>query len=332
MERKSKRFKMKKIIFILLMMIIPLIGFNQNLSMPGDNFNLFAVLKAFQESPTLEVFEEKINSFDSKINNLDLDFNNQIDYISVIEYIDIQGAHLITLQIDVSEKEKQDVAVITVQKINNEIKTQIIGDEELYGKDYIVEPGVKNTKNTGYIGNEVIYDTYDNINNWPIIIYMYNTNYNYWVSSYHWGYYPQHFRPWNPYPYYYYYGYHKHNHGYFKQHFKQTNTNNYANWYNYYGQRKMISNSVISNRNKNIYKKTYSNPDLEKQGQRLYNQEHSIARPQGIDPAKIYKNQEPRQIQQRQEPRQVQQRQEPRQVQQRQEPRQVPPQNQSKRH
>ena len=53
----------------------------EKLGLPGDNLNLFAVMKLFQESETLEAFEQKLNEENSKINNLDLDGEENTDYI-----------------------------------------------------------------------------------------------------------------------------------------------------------------------------------------------------------------------------------------------------------
>jgi len=58
------------------------------LGLPGDNFNLYAVMKLFQESETLEGFERSLNDENSRINNLDLNNDNYIDYIKVIDYPD----------------------------------------------------------------------------------------------------------------------------------------------------------------------------------------------------------------------------------------------------
>ena len=41
------------------------------LGLPGDNLNLYAVMKLFQESKTLEEFERNLNDEKSHINNLD---------------------------------------------------------------------------------------------------------------------------------------------------------------------------------------------------------------------------------------------------------------------
>jgi len=64
-------------------------------------------------------------------------------------------AHAIALRIDMNDNETQDVAVIEVERdANNQTHVQIVGDESLYGKDYIVEPN-QNTPNPGYSGGAV---------------------------------------------------------------------------------------------------------------------------------------------------------------------------------
>jgi len=59
----------------------------KQLGLPGDNLNLYAALKIFQESKTLEDFEKALNDPDQKINNLDLDGVNHIDYINVLDKV-----------------------------------------------------------------------------------------------------------------------------------------------------------------------------------------------------------------------------------------------------
>lgn len=111
-----------------------------SLGLPGDNLNLSAVLEIFQQSQTLEDFERALNTEDKKVNNLDLNRDNRTDYIKVID--NVQGnAHAIVLQTPINATESQDVAVIMVDKdAQGEISVQIIGDEDLYGKNYIIEP------------------------------------------------------------------------------------------------------------------------------------------------------------------------------------------------
>ena len=59
------------------------------------------------------------------------------------------------LQVDVTEKETQDVAVILLSKDKNDkVIMQIVGDVDLYGKDYVIEPKPPVTNNPGYVGND----------------------------------------------------------------------------------------------------------------------------------------------------------------------------------
>ncbi|HRS39328.1 MAG TPA: hypothetical protein P5292_09135, partial [Bacteroidia bacterium] len=83
------------------------------LGLPGDNLNLAAVLDVFRQSPTLESFESALNADTSKINNLDLNNDGKVDYIKVVDRPE-ENVHTIVLQVDLNEKETQDVAVIFV--------------------------------------------------------------------------------------------------------------------------------------------------------------------------------------------------------------------------
>src|SRR4051812_37948283 len=129
----------------------------EQLNLPGDNLNLYAVMKLFQESPTLEEFEKKLNDESNKVNNLDLNGDNQTDYIKVIDNPE-GDTHNIALRVAVSKDEDQDVAVFVVNKDRNgQVQVQLIGDEDLYGKDYIIEPDTRPpsaTPNPGYAGDQ----------------------------------------------------------------------------------------------------------------------------------------------------------------------------------
>jgi hypothetical protein len=254
----------------------------QKLNLPGDNLNLYAVLNLFQESETLELFEENLNAEESKINNLDLNNDDKIDYIKVIDNVDGE-THLIILQVAINDKENQDVAVFVVTKSgNNEIQIQLIGDEELYGKDYIIEPkssnsdSEKSTPNPGYSTNTtsssgktiVVEKTIIvQVQTWPVITYMYTPSYVRWRSPWYWGYYPPYWNPWSPYYWHYYYGYHYHWHNHYHGHYynsRNYRTPIYRN--NYYNRSRSQSNTVISNRNLGNYNKTYSHPETKKAG------------------------------------------------------------------
>jgi len=209
---------MKKTVLILVFsfFFIPLFAQQPELGLPGDNFNLYGVLNIFQNSPTLEDFERSVNNPDSKVNNLDLNGDGQIDYIHVIDNVN-GPVHDIVLRDDVNANETQDVAVIEVEKdANNVVHIQIVGDEALYGKDYIVEPQ-QNTANPGYVGNVQVNRTYYPPSSWAIVGFMYAPAYVVWHSPYYWGYYPHYWHPWYPVSYNVYYGYHRPYYNYYRR-------------------------------------------------------------------------------------------------------------------
>ena len=188
---------------------------DEYLGLPGDNLNLYAVMKLFQESETLEGFERSLNDENSRINNLDLNGDNMVDYITISDYVD-GNVHTIVLRALLTQNESQDVAVFTVEKLRNgEVQIQLIGDEALYGRNYIIEPIYAETPNPGYTVRSVnranvavVTTTYYDIAAWPMIRYIYHPSYVVWHSSWYWGYYPDYWNPWRSYYWHFYYGYH----------------------------------------------------------------------------------------------------------------------------
>ena len=127
------------------------------LGLPGDNLDLYAVLDLFQKSKTIEAFEKSLNDEKEKINNLDLNLDKKIDFIKVAT-TKKDSAYTFVLQVDVTKTETQDVAVIFLNKEKGKVSLQIVGDEELYGKDYVIEPKGNSsvTANPGYTGDNPV--------------------------------------------------------------------------------------------------------------------------------------------------------------------------------
>lgn len=204
---------MKTFFTIIFVLFSTLLFSQEQIGLPGDNLNLYAVLGLFQKSPTLEQFERDLNNPDNKINNLDLNGDGQTDYIHVTDHV-ISSSHMIALQIYVSQTEKQDVAVIEVGRVNGDVRVQVIGDEELYGKDYIVEPqaSTPNPAYTDNIGSSNVSVSND-VATWAIINWMFLPTYTVYASPYYYGYYPYYWHPWHPVYYNEYYGWHSHYYG-----------------------------------------------------------------------------------------------------------------------
>lgn len=193
---------------------------------PGEHLDLFGVLDLFREAESVEVFEKRLNDSEGEVNNLDLNEDNQVDYVTVIE--EVEGdTHVFVLRVPLAEEESQDIATIELEKSSaGEYSVQIVGDEEIYGPDYIVEPedmsssaaalgvltvGVQRIAGlTGVLGGGVVAGTpntallssgatvWIRVSAWPIVRVVYAPGYRVWRSPYYWGYYPRWWRPWRP--------------------------------------------------------------------------------------------------------------------------------------
>ncbi len=172
--------------------------------LPGDHFSLEAALELFKKSESPENFEKMLNAENNDANNLDLNEDGQIDYIRVIDRMD-GDAHAIVLQVPVSTSESQDIAVIEVEKDGAETATlQIIGDEDIYGREVITEPfeedAVQNGGKHGPAMPPVPAFIVVNVWGWPAVRYIYRPAYVVYVSPWRWGVYPTWWRPFRPRP------------------------------------------------------------------------------------------------------------------------------------
>jgi len=186
---------MKNILFVLMVLLTSLLSkpvFSQTgsdttlLGLPGDNLDLYAVLDLFQKSKTIEEFEKTLNTEKTGINNLDLNLDKKVDFIKV-ETKQKDKDFTFILQVDVTEKEKQDVAVILVSKDKNDkVTLQIVGDPDLYGKDYVIEPkpaAPATTANPAYSGTDPVVVTVPApttvvvVESAPIVQYVYSPVY-----------------------------------------------------------------------------------------------------------------------------------------------------------
>lgn len=164
----------------------------------SDNLDLKAVASIFGESSSLQEFERKLNDPRLQLSNLDLNDDNQVDYIRVIESVE-NRTHVIILQAVLGRDMFQDVASIDVERDRyNNVSIQVVGDEFMYGPNYIYEPI--------YYSTPAIYASF-----WI-------GNYRPYYSRWNWNYYPSYYYTWNPFPVYRY----------------RNNINNCINRYNSY--------------------------------------------------------------------------------------------------
>lgn len=251
----------------------------ERLNLPGDNLNLYAVIKLFQECKTLEEFEGKLNDSEQMINNLDLNNDGKVDYIMVMDYSE-GNLHNIVLRVAMNAHEDQDVAVIIVEKQSDgSVIVQIIGDETLYGKDYIIEPNYAETPNPGYKGNTNYSSsssgsttTYYEVSEWPVVVHIYEPYYASWYSPWYWGFYPPYWHPWTPFFWHFYYGYHYHWWVYYNTYYRPWRYYRCHHGYFtvYYGRVRHHSPTVIVNINHNVYVNTYSKPEKFVDGEKFF--------------------------------------------------------------
>ena len=146
----------------------------------GENLDLEAVMELFNNAESVEDFENALNDSTNEVNNLDLNEDGEVDYIRVVEHVD-GDAHILVLQVPLAENEYQDVATINVENNNDDWVLQAVGDPEIYGEDYYVEPE----------DNSEVQTT-------TVVVVMFGVGYNPWVSPWRWRYYPRLWRPWRP--------------------------------------------------------------------------------------------------------------------------------------
>jgi hypothetical protein len=130
------------------------------LGLPGDNLDLYSVMTLFQKSKTIEEFQKSLNEEKTGINNLDLDNDKKVDFIKVVTK-QKEESYTFILQIDVSKTKTQDVASILVDRDKNKkVTLKIVGNKDLYGKDYVVTPNTSATPsvtaNPAYTGDNPV--------------------------------------------------------------------------------------------------------------------------------------------------------------------------------
>lgn len=168
---------MKRLFLFIAIMLMGVLTFAQDTFTVSANsedisqsLDLKIVAKLFAEAETVEQFETLLNNPDSAFSNLDLNGDGQIDYLRVVE-TGVSNNRLIVIQAVLAKDIFQDVASIYVEKNEkNEVTVQVIGDEYVYGTNYIIEPV--------YVYRPVIYT------------YLWNPYWRPWYSPWYWNYYP----------------------------------------------------------------------------------------------------------------------------------------------
>ena len=144
----------------------------------SENLDLRMVATLFGQAKDLAEFEQMLNNPDSAYSNLDLNGDGDVDYLRVVETAD-NNRHLVVIQAVLAKDIYQDVASIFVEKDpeSEAVTVQVIGDEYIYGADYIIEPV--------YIYRPYIYD------------WFWGPSWVCWHSPFYWGYWPAWWHPYH---------------------------------------------------------------------------------------------------------------------------------------
>jgi len=168
------------------------------------DFDLEALPGLIEKANNFEELEEAINKEDNSINNLDLDNNGEVDYVLIQEEAD-GDTHIAFLRVAVAENEFQDIATIEMEKQSSTAATfQIVGDVDLYGEDYILEPEggtvdiSESADNSGGKKGPSYYIPPPPAVRITICVGVFRPGYAVWVSPWGFGLHPVWFRPWRP--------------------------------------------------------------------------------------------------------------------------------------
>ncbi len=140
-----------------------------------ESLDLEVVAEIFGESSDLEDFEKRLNDFESEISNLDLNEDGEVDYLKVMEKEE-EDKRTVYIQAAVAEDEFKDVAsLVVVKDENDEVNVVVVGDESIYGENYVIVPVYRRVP--------------------PVVTWFWGPYYRVWVSPYRFGYYPPYYHP-----------------------------------------------------------------------------------------------------------------------------------------
>ena len=140
----------------------------------SDYLDMEAVITVFSRSNNINDFEHKLNDYRNQVSNLDLNSDGYVDYLRTVK-LTARNQHIILVQAVLGRNYFQDVMTIVIGKERfNRDFVQFIGDPDLYGYDYIIEPDFHRRPN--------------------IVRWLWNDSPDKYISRYYWGFYPTYFR------------------------------------------------------------------------------------------------------------------------------------------
>jgi hypothetical protein len=188
------RLKHISLILPVMLLVFFLPACNKNRVDPNAQVNVYADkdlakgldLKALGEmvkkTPNAEQLEKELNQPNS-INNLDLDEDGKVDYIKVTEFgkDNVRG---LSFTDDVKGGETQEIATVEITKNKDNADMNVVGNNTIYS-------------DPGYASYHSSFGLTDLI----IMSYLFSPRHVFWMSPYHYGYYPGYYHPFGIVPY-----------------------------------------------------------------------------------------------------------------------------------
>lgn len=157
------------------------------LSDAADGLELAGLTGLVKEIRSGQELERLLNEKDS-INNLDLNGDDQVDYLFVREFGDPQKKIGYSITAEPEKGEVQEIAEVTVEPNGDRAEIQVVGNEQIYGRDAIYNDWTK-------VEREV---TQEKQGSGASAVPM-HSSYFYphplWISPFFFGFYPAFFSP-----------------------------------------------------------------------------------------------------------------------------------------
>ena len=172
----------------------------KNIPLLGDDFNLYSALEAFKRSETLDQFQSALNTEPWFINNLDLNNDQLVDYLTIHDITEA-GVHNIVISAHINGEQQQDIAVIEVIKTGTEEAIlQIVGHEEFYGKNMVVESfeTIKSREKGSTSMEQKSKKVVTNVWDWSVVPPLFSSSYSPYRSKQNWGRYHRGYKAWAP--------------------------------------------------------------------------------------------------------------------------------------
>lgn len=146
----------------------------QSINMAHEGLNLQSVGTLLKKTKDAKELEELINSKSEGINNLDLNDDGKVDYIHVSEYGSGDKARGFSLYTELAKDDKQEIATIEIEKLEDQASVQVHGNQQIYGHGHY-------------------YHNHFGITDFILMSYLFSPH-PYYYSPYNYGYYPSYYR------------------------------------------------------------------------------------------------------------------------------------------